>query len=287
MPKYSHLDSFPVEEYEFGKVSDKEIDACYYYEFAREQSELIKGIKLWRNRVPDLAEIKSDWLIELKKKQKDIFHIDPRIYPYIDNNKANDDMPKYLEKCPPYLLNFVVAFPQFPDTPWQSIPSYKRQIWAKYFKAPTQDDLREEPNRAIDDITVLIDTCEKEGTSLKSLLQRSQYPNGTIVTRLLNISWSFPNKLILAAFAGWLDKNRPYDHDKTKIGKKSDIDQLGAEWTQLPHEKRTSLDGLGVYRRKKLCNWREFLEKWPNGSERRYRTQKKIASKIIDSFFDS
>ena len=45
MPKYSHLDSFPVEEYEFEKVSDKEIDACYYYEFAREQSELIKGIK--------------------------------------------------------------------------------------------------------------------------------------------------------------------------------------------------------------------------------------------------
>ena len=107
MPKNPHLDSFPVEEYQFGNVSDKEIDACYYYEFSREQSELIKGIKLWRTRVPDLAKIKSDWFIELKKKQEDVFLRDPRFYPETDN--ANADMPKYLKKYPLYLSSLIAA----------------------------------------------------------------------------------------------------------------------------------------------------------------------------------
>jgi len=201
-------------------------------------------------------------------------------------------MPKYLEKYPLYLSNLIAASPEFPDTPWRSIPSDERKImWGKTFKVPTPNDFRKEPYRAIDDITVLIDACEKEGMSLKSLLQRNRDKRLNTEPRLLNICWNWDNKQIMAAFEVWLAMNRPSDSPEPTIeaiiGKGRGLGQLGPEKTRLPHEKRTSLGALGVYRRQKLCNWREFLEKWPNGSERRYRTQKKIASEIIDLFFDS
>ena len=209
MKKKSLINSLPVKEYQFLKVSDEELDACYYYEFSREKSELIKGIKLWRKHVPQLAEIKTHFVINHKRKQKNIFLRDPIILPDTDNDNADALMPKYLEKYPCYLVNLIATFPEFPDAPWQSIPNDERKkLWAQLFKAPTADDLRKEPHRAIDDVTELIHFYEARGMSLVRLLQRDQSdPHNKrlkVDTRLLRISWKWTNKQIMAAFEGWL-----------------------------------------------------------------------------------
>ena len=295
MKKKSLKGSFPVEEYQFIKIPDEELDACYYYEFSREKSELIKGIKLWRKHVPQLAEIKTHFVINHKRKQKNIFLRDPIILPDTDNDNADALMPKCLEKYTDYLVNLIATFPEFPDAPWQSIPNDERKkLWAQSFKAPTEDDFRKEPHRAIDDVTELIHFCEAHGRSLVRLLQRGQSdPHNKrlkVGTRLLNISWKWTNKQIMAAFEGWLATNRPSDYPEPTIGIGRGIDQLGSDWTELSQKKRTALECLGVYRRKKMCSWNEYLDKWPVGysnkasEKRRLQAQKKVASKIIASF---
>ena len=295
MKKKSLKGSFPVEEYQFIKIPDEELDACYYYEFSREKSELIKGIKLWRKRVPKLAEIKTHWLKDRKRKQKNISLRDPKILPDSDNDNADALMPKYLDKYTLYLVNLIAAFPEFPDAPWQSIPNDERKkLWAQSFKAPTEDDFRKEPHRAIDDVTELIHFCEAHGMSLVRHLQRGQSdPHNKrlkIGTRLLNISWKWTNKQIMAAFEDWLAANRPSDYPEPTIGIGRGIEQLGADWTKLPQKKHTSLKCLGVYRRKKICSWNKYLNRWPVGygnkasEKRRLQTQKQVALKEIESF---
>jgi hypothetical protein len=49
------------EEWYFGKVPDREVETCFYYEYARSRDDIRQLVKLWRERFADPNELEKWW----------------------------------------------------------------------------------------------------------------------------------------------------------------------------------------------------------------------------------
>ncbi len=270
------------EEWKFDGVGDDELDACFYYEFARSSKLIRDGIKEWRASVQkqtsSLDRIKLAWKnapTSSWNRYKGFCEDEREFAAYgaawLNNADADKLKPASLCSVDTGLLDFVASFPEFPKVPWQRLRARdKKASFSKDWKLPDTADMEQNPEQAISDSTQLLEECDKHDLSAWKMIKRTiQHPSNAPNKPglyLFSISWNYRNDEIARAFETWCQKNRPPEYPEPKEQKK----KLGGGWQALPFGKRAGLDYLGVYRRRDACGWRgadagwkKFMENWP------------------------
>lgn len=302
MNKKASVDPF---EWSFNDIKADEIDACFHYEYAREILELKTGILEWRKKVPDLHRIIHDYTFTEGMKQlealidgleaqgviksvEEILKIKsfPKIpdIPSELSDAINSAFPFYQSYVKARLLapesiwktqsspmvGLIAAFPEYPQKPWLSIKNKTRKKqWGKFWKAPSNEDVRDEPTRCLVDVTNNIhewetNTYEGKKYTVSEMIERIlKDPKNTQIKaayHLIHFSWNYPNDQIVEAFRVWITANRPKEYPEPP----KPYGQLGYGWHTLQKRKTTLLEDLGYLRRRRECkDWAEFLKNWP------------------------
>lgn len=268
----------PRGEWDFAGVPDAELDACFYYEYARASDLIRAGIAEWRKCVPTLAKIQAEWLGAPTSTWApgNIRHTDEREFhayvaamiAYVD---ANALKPTTLGKVDSRISDLVSSLSEFPDVCWQSLRnSALKSALAKSFKVPDSNDAAQNPQMCLADFTSQLFKWHQFGFSAWEVIQKatSHTSNAQLSPSfpLFCVSWNYRDEELLAAFDAWLKKNRPSHFPEPDRIRKT----IGISWQRLPFGKRTALEYLGVYRRKQMCacTWPEFVELWPETSEK-------------------
>ncbi len=276
--KKAQLDK-PLAEaaWNFEAVSDDELDACFYYEFARSSKLIRDGVEGWRTnfsrriewRRTTLQTVKTNWFRAPQSPWKpgnlSMSHVDDIDDGYSAAWGANEDAeslkPETLSKAHPLVLDFVAAFEEFPSTPWLQITDLdKRAEFAATWRVP---DLQHCAG-AVGCSDHILEACDLQGLSAWREVRRTERApaNASIKPglHLFAISWNYEDDEIAAAVKAWCFKNRPpeYRTEEPKPKKK----MLGLNWRVLPFGKRAGLDYLGVWRRREACGkqpWKKFF----------------------------
>lgn len=268
--------SLSQKEWDFSKVPETELDACFYYEFARASDVIKNGIASWRADVPNLAEIKIAWLNAPTSTwlPGTTRHVDDAEFErYFEasrrHEEANALKPNALAKTDGCILDLVASFKEYPVVCWQMLPNTAlKAAHAKNFKVPDARDVAQKSDLCLTDLTMHLIVRHLEGLSAWGMIQRAMQDesNASIKPdlRLFGLSWNYRNDELVAAFRAWLEKNRPPQYPEPDQTKK----KIGVAWQTLPLGKRTALEYLGVYRRKQTCTWPEFVKRWPESPEK-------------------
>lgn len=286
-------------EWDFGSISEEEIDACFHYEYARHVPALRDGIPEWRKSllatfqkppslhdlahdysftegIDDLDQLIDTWIKRGEMQLKDFLEqkfiaveqLPPELAAFAKQLKlyqwylrAEVMKPEILLQCPYYLLNFVAAFPEFPNKPWQSIKNKKRkELWSKRYN-PCRDGIITEITSKIKEWeTSTYDNGKKYSVSEMISMKGPQNDHIKPTHHLFCVSWNFKNEEIADAFRSWVTENRPKEYPEPELSYKL----LAAGWRPLKKKKDTLLNDLGFLRRRETCkDWNEFLKCWP------------------------
>ena len=274
--------SISQDEWDFSKVPDAELDACFYYEFARASNLIKEGIAAWRAGVPNLAEIKVAWLnaptstrLPGTMKHSDEGEFEKWFVPCSKDQEANAAKPDNLTKIDERILDFVASLKEFPNVSWQMLSDIAlKATHAKDFKVPDRKDTGRETWRCLIDQTGQLPFWESLGLSACKIIHGAERHKSNVPIKLTHhlfgLSWNYSDDELVAAFRSWVNKNRPPQFPESKIQDK----RTGISWQPLPVGKRTALEYLGVYRRKQICTWPVFVKQWPESQDRRsYRVK--------------
>lgn len=257
----------PRAEWIFGDLPADQLHACLYFEYARTSDKIRRGIKQWRDAVPELPRIKAEWLTAPtttwepgSARHHDQAEFEEYIRREMEDRKANQSKPALLAGIDEALLGAVAAFPEFPKTPWNLIPdSPIKQTVAKDFKSTDKTT----PTGALADHTANLALWHQSGISpwpmICKALNDPQNADIKATMHLIAISWNHSDAEILEAFNRWVGKNRPKQWP-APTGKRT---YRGIGWQKLPAEHKTLLDALGVFRRhRKAGTWTNFVAHW-------------------------
>lgn len=258
------------EEWDFSGLPDAELDACFYYEFARSADVIKNGVTAWRKSFLKLATVKIAWFnaptdswLPGTIRHSDDAEFEKYTAAMIDDDAANAVKPKSLSHIDARMLDFVSAFDEFPNKPWQLIKdSPIKQKFAKEWKVPDSND----PNLCLTDLTANLSVWHGMNLSALEMIQAAEHHPSNRQIRLTHhvfgFSWNYRNKELVAAFEAWLNTNRPAHFPEQTHAKSV----TGFGWQRFPFRKENALGWLGVLRRRKsVKTWREYFQRYnPN-----------------------
>ena len=160
------------EEWDFSQCPDEHLEACYFYEFARESEKAKAAERVHREQIESAAdEHEAEWLRNCR-----MLHV----------------------------FNFHKSCPEFPDTPFLLIPTAERTNRIASLSNPTA--LRQA------NLSTIIRTHTADYSQSKTLKYRTGYWEGAVeegVIAAFYIDWNIALPNLAKSFRQWLEDNKP------------------------------------------------------------------------------